>query len=262
MKLKVTKVHGNNNTFILLFNPNLINNFFNNKNAIKKICSISKNELVDGLLVLKYLNKNDISLDYYNNDGTWESFCANGLRCAALFIYKKFGFPILNIKCGDGIHITKKIGKNFSTSMLKPTYYGSKIIVDNLEGYFINAGAKHFVLSFKKNYQNKKTILNIAHKIRYNKSIFPQGTNVNFYQILNRKLIKIITYEKGIEKIVKSCASGSFACAFHLSKNKIINKNVTVLNDGGELKIKFSKNYEDNYIISTAVIEDECNLDI
>ena len=81
MKVKVTKVHGNNNTFILLFNPNLTDNTFNNKKVIKKLCKIKKNKSVDGLLVLKYLNKKNICLDYYNNDGTWETFCANGLRC-------------------------------------------------------------------------------------------------------------------------------------------------------------------------------------
>jgi len=262
MKVKVTKVHGNNNTFILLFNPNLTDNTFNNKKVIKKLCKIKKNKSVDGLLVLKYLNKKNICLDYYNNDGTWETFCANGLRCAALFIYNKFSISNLIIKCGDGIHQTKKIGGNIATSMLKPKYISKKISIDDIEGYFINSGANHFVLPMKKKYQNKNVMIDLAQKIRYNKDIFPNGINVNFYQICNRKMIKVITYEKGIEGIVDSCASGSFACAYHLSKSKLINKDITVLNPGGELKVKFSKNFNNNIITSTAVIKNEYILEI
>ena len=262
MKVKVTKVHGNNNTFILLFNPDFRNSTLKNKKIIQKLCKIKKNKLVDGLLVLKYLDKKNIYLDYYNNDGTWETFCANGLRCAALYIYNKFKISKLVITCGDGAHQTKKIGNNISTSMPKPKYKDNKISIHDIEGYFINSGANHYVLPLQKKYKNKNAMIELAQKIRYSKDIFPDGVNVNFYQIYNRKIIKVITYEKGIEKIVDSCASGSFACAYHLSKNKLINKNITALNLGGELKIKFSKNFNNNNITSTATIGSEYILEI
>lgn len=262
MKVKVTKVNANNNTFILLYNENLQKDLLLNKNIIKKLCKASDNKLVDGLLVLIYSNRNSATLDYYNNDGSWETLCVNGTRCAALYIYNLYNISNLDIKCGDGIHKTNKIKNNISVSMSKPKYVTNKININNISGYFINSGAKHFILPLNDTIQGEQQLSDLAKKIRYNKNIFPDGVNVNFYKIINRKKIEVITYEKGIEGIVESCASGSFACAYHLSKNQLINKNITVINKGGLLNIKFDKNFNKNYIISGAKIEGDYLLDI
>ena len=47
--------------------------------------------------------------------------------------------------------------------------------------------------------QDKKQILNLAKKIRYNTKTFPDGVNVNFYKVVNHDTIEVKTYEKGIE---------------------------------------------------------------
>ena len=40
-------------------------------------------------------------MDYYNNDGSWETLCANGVRCAALFMFEhKFIGANATIVCG------------------------------------------------------------------------------------------------------------------------------------------------------------------
>ena len=254
MKVKVTKVNGNKNTFVLLYNQKFENGLSLSADKIKKLCKINKNISVDGLLNLNYFSRKNITLEYYNNDGSWETLCVNGLRCAALYIYNLYQIDTLEIQCGDGIHKTIKIGNNISVSMPKPKYVSKKINIQNISGDYINSGAKHFVLPFI-NHFDKKQILNLAKKIRYDTKTFPDGVNVNFYKIINKDKIEVITYEKGIEGIVDSCASGSFACAYHLLKNQLINNNITVVNKGGLLNIIFDKNYKDNYIISDAEIE-------
>ena len=65
-----------------------------------------------------------------------------------------------------------------------------------------------------------------------------------------------MTYEKGIENIVESCASGSYACAYHVSK-QTLNRSFLVINNGGNLSIQFSYKYLKNYITAKAVIENE-----
>ena len=56
------------------------------KSNISKICETYQ---TDGLLLLSEHNKYDYKMDYYNNDGTWETMCANGARCAALYMLRK-----------------------------------------------------------------------------------------------------------------------------------------------------------------------------
>ena len=257
MKVKVTKVNGNKNTFVLLFNQKLKDDLIINKHTIKKLCKINNNLLVDGLLDLTYSEQNKVSLEYYNNDGTWETLCVNGIRCAALYIYKQLKVTNLEIQCGDGIHKTKIIKNNISVSMEEPKYVSKNINIQNISGFFINSGAKHFILPLTENYKDKRKLLELAKEIRYNKKIFPEGVNVNFYKIINKNQIEVITYEKGIEGFVDSCASGSFACAYHLAKIGKLNKKIIVINKGGLLNITFDKNYINNYIISGAEIEDD-----
>ena len=261
MKVKVTKVNGNNNTFVLLYKEALIKNPILNKNLINRICNFD-NKIVDGLLVLEYINTKKIKLDYFNNDGTWETLCVNGVRCAALYIYNKYKIKEINVECGDGIHNTLIKGKNISVSMLEPFYVTNQINIYGHKGFFINSGAKHFITPIDDLKIDKNILIKIAKKIKSNTKEFPDGVNVNFYKIINKETIEVITYEKGIEDIVESCASGSFACAYHLVKKGLINKNINVINSGGSLKIKFSTNFNNNYIIAGAFIGKEYFINI
>ena len=84
----------------------------------------------------------------------------------------------------------------------------------NFSGYYIYAGAKHFVIEYSDEWERNEILEIKAKKIRFN-SFFLNGVNVNFYKIINYNTIEVKTYEKGIEKMMLSCASGSFACAYH-----------------------------------------------
>ena len=55
----------------------------------------------------------------------------------------------------------------------------------------------------------------ILKKIRYNKLFLPDGVNVNIYRCKDHNAIQVKTYEKGIEAMMSSCSSGSYACAYH-----------------------------------------------
>ena len=91
---------------------------------------------------------------------------------------------------------------------------------------------------------------------------FKNGTNVNFYKIINRQTIQVKTYEKGVEKIMQSCGSGSYACAYDYSKKNNIKGKIKVLNDGGISQITFSKCYQNNLFRAIANIEYEGALEI
>ena len=254
MKVKVTKVNGNNNDFVLLLNKDIPKNLLLDTVIIKKLCSA--NTLVDGLLVLNYKNGNKASLDYYNNDGSWETLCVNGIRCAALFIYKKYNIDSLIVKCGDGIHKTTITDNMISVSMDEPKYVTSQIQIGSIKGQYINSGAKHFITEITSDWPEENQLVSIAKQVRFNTKYFPDGVNVNFFKIIDKDTLDIITYEKGIENIVESCASGSYACAYHISKKTLVEK-FKIINSGGNLNIEFNSNYKNNRIIARAIIDKE-----
>ena len=80
------------------------------------------------------------------------------------------------------------------------------------------------------------------------KPFFPKGVNVNFFTINNDKTINILTYEKGVENVMRSCASGSTAVVFHLSQINAISSPIITKSIGGNLTITFDKKWQEAWV--------------
>ena len=70
MKVKITKANANGNSFIIINQIDLQNNHSLSKNLILKLCNTYN---TDGLVIIKKKSSN-IKIDYFNNDGSWETF--------------------------------------------------------------------------------------------------------------------------------------------------------------------------------------------
>jgi diaminopimelate epimerase len=254
MKIKITKAHGAGNSFAIIY-TNSNHHIVTNPDFIKKVCSKKDGFNTDGMLLISNHKNYDYKLDYYNNDGTWETFCANGSRCAALFMYSnKFCSNSINFLAGDGDHlVTIKNNNHISLSLSSPFFKSQKIISNGYSGYFIDSGAKHFATQVDT--INKDICYKIGSKIRFDKQ-FPEGTNVNFVQILNTKSISVCTYEKGIEDIVLSCGSGSVAAAFYMDSIKKIISPVSIACEGGTLLLSFNSSWSKVHLTGPAMILD------
>ena len=82
-------------------NPNTFS-----KKKIQEICKKTDVDIVDGFIYVKY-NINNISIDYFNNDGSWETFCLNGLRCVALLMRTILKKTVIEIEMNNIIYKTK-----------------------------------------------------------------------------------------------------------------------------------------------------------
>ena len=101
--------------------------------------------------------------------------------------------------------------------------------------------------------------LEIAEKIRFD-NYFIDGINVNFFKVNNENL-DVITYEKGIEKIMSSCASGSYACAYHyIFSNKLKKKDIYINNPSGGLFVHIDVKNNIYNISGSAKIEYESEI--
>lgn len=116
-------------------------------------------------------------------------------------------------------------------------------LIDNFKCFYIYSGAKHIVIKSSDDtlFNSKELLEKKLKKIRYNKLFLPDGVNVNIYKIINNNTIQVKTYEKGVESMMKSCSSGSLACAFHHYHN-FKSKEMKIINDGGESEIIFKSN--------------------
>src|SRR5690625_4597489 len=78
-----------------------------------------------------------------------------------------------------------------------------------------------------------------AKQIRYNAVAFPDGTNVNMVEPINKNNIKIRTYERGVEEETFACGSGATTSSIVASLLGKVGSPVHVHTRGGILTIKF-----------------------
>ena len=260
MKLNIVKVNGTQNHFLITHSNEKA---IHSKETILKIIDLSNQDRVDGVLILSDSDQVDFKMDYYNNDGSWETMCANGARCAALYMYDKNLITKEKIlfEAGDGNHEAEIIGaNNVKLKMISPKYCSDQIDLFGVSGFHVDSGATHFAVEYK-NIDNA-TVKELGAKIRYDKEFEPRGINVNFYEIINSHEIYVKTYEKGIEDLMMSCGSGSVACVFHLSKNGLVESPVHVHVLGGKLQIDFEKDWQNTWISGHAEIEEDISIEI
>ncbi len=255
MKIPYYECNSNGNTFIILY-PFSVSKVLSPK-FIQEICKSYGSEKVDGLILIR--NKNKLfSIDYYNNDGSWETFCLNGTVCSSKILLEN-KINIKKIITGSGkcninflknnkikIELNNPYTMKFDKNNLK--WRNSHLVfesylIDHFECFYIYSGAKHIVIKSRDDilFNDNELLEKKLKKIRYNKLFLPDGVNVNIYKIINNNTIQVKTYEKGVESMMKSCSSGSLACAFHHYHN-LKSKAIKIINDGGESEIFFKNN--------------------
>ena len=242
MEIPFYKYHANGNNFVLILSENVDKRNIN-KRLISRLCNRHTGIGADGLFVISSSIKYDFFLDYYNADGTWETLCANGSRCAASFMYDEGGFGLKMVfETGSGVHFSEILADGRVTmTMIIPKYKSKQLIVGGVLGCFVDSGARHFVVE-SKNLEDDY-VLKMGRKIRYASEFQPKGINVNFYCLDQKGCVEIKTYEKGVEQVMLSCASGSAAVVFHLSKINAVCSPVTTCSSGGDLIYTFDNKW-------------------
>ena len=242
MLIEFAKYHANGNNFILIFSKNFPE-AFRTKQIIKKLCCKNTGISSDGLFIISKSKIYDFKLDYYNNDGTWETLCANGSRCAVAYMYSLNKIKSNTVfETGAGIYSAKVINKMLISMKMNTPQYIKSYTINNLKGWFVDSGAKHLVIHSKN--LNHDFCYKNGQLLRYAKEFSPHGININFFNISKNNIIEITTYEKGIENIVQSCASGSTAVVFHLFKKLYIKSPVITKSPGGLLRFEFDRQWK------------------
>lgn len=234
MKINFFKYQATGNDFIII--NNIEKSFFLNEKIIKNMCNRNLGIGADGLILIEKNKKYDFYMKYYNSDGKEGSMCGNGGRCSVHFA-KKIG--IINntntlFKSIDGYHYAS-IKKNIVSLNMKNV----ELVKVYPEHIYINTGSPHHIIF--KDKINNINVYKEGKKIRFNKKYIKTGVNVNFVKI-NKNILNVRTYERGVENETFSCGTGvtaSAIAAYHIKKilyNKIIVKTL-----GGTLQVKFEK---------------------
>ena len=92
MTIKITKMQGCGNDFVVL-EYNEFQKFNSDMSEVaKKLCDRNFGIGADGLIIPNLSAEGaDIGWFFYNSDGTPAQMCGNGMRCFARYVYEKGG---------------------------------------------------------------------------------------------------------------------------------------------------------------------------
>ena len=268
MKLLFSKMEGLGNDFIIIEDIN--DSIETSYNILaKKMCDRHLGIGGDGLIIIKKSETADIKFVIFNQNGSQAEMCGNGIRCFAKYLYDKkiisktkFSVQTLAGKIIPQIYLTSK-GEvaNIKVNMGKPILHPNKIIFntdkktaisETIKTYVgditltaVSMGNPHAVI-FCDNYNN-----NIVKKIGpviEKHPLFPNGTNVEFVNIISKDRLNVRVWERGVGETL-ACGTGACASLVASYLNNKTNAKATVSLPGGDLLIEW--NQKDNYIYKT-----------
>jgi diaminopimelate epimerase len=280
MKIQFTKMHGLGNDFVVIDNRET--NLKRLPALSRKLCDRRLGIGADQLLLLEHTRTADFKMRIFNADGSEVEMCGNGIRCLGKYIWdnvlgslqdsfsRRYQSTItrLAIETLSGILYIQKSGSQFKVDMGEPVLEPSAIPVNTS---LVKKQLKHNVVQsypFKirdKTFKITCVSMGNPHAVIVVKNVttapvesygpliekhnlFPNRTNVEFIQIVDRNNINMRVWERGAGETM-SCGTGASASAVAAILLGHTDRKVNVHLPGGKLIIQWSA--KDNHVYMT-----------
>lgn len=227
----------------------------------------------DGIVLIGPSDTGDFSMRMFNADGSEAQMCGNASRCVGKYLYDK-GMThkkeiVLSTKSGIKhlqLHIdpetdtvkTVRVNMGSATTACDqiPVVSTLSEVIDqplSIDGNpyritCVSMGNPHAVI-FTTGIDGMK-IEEIGPKIE-NHPMFPERTNVEFIEIIDRNTLKMRVWERGSGETL-ACGTGACAATVAGVINNRCNNNVTVRLKGGDLQIEWDQSNNQVYLTGDA----------
>ncbi|AYD40616.1 diaminopimelate epimerase [Clostridium fermenticellae] len=255
--MKFVKMNGNGNDFVIIDDRKC--EFKGKESQIAKIlCDRHFGIGGDGILIVRNSEIAQIQMVIINSDGSYASMCGNGIRCFAKYVWDNHivdSNPI-KIETGDGVkdaflHMENSKVEKVTINMGKPSF-DCKSIPANCEDEIVNKKIK----LHGREYNITTMLMGVPHTIIFGNlddfdinegkyiekyELFPEGTNVNFCEIVDKNKIKVKTWERGAGATL-ACGTGNCSSVIAANKLGFTGDKVEVHIPGGKLLVQIKEN--------------------
>ena len=144
---------------------------------------------VDGVIFVESINNQTVKMHYFNSDGTTAELCVNGVRCTAKYAYDNnlVSESMISVQAPVGNLIAKIEDSVVKVSAPIPTYVDEPIYIDELRGIKAEIGNPHLLVEVDE--VDSFDLQSFSNKVAMSNT-FPDGVNVEIYQIINDNFIK------------------------------------------------------------------------
>ena len=264
--IKFTKMQGLGNDYVYM---DAIHQKIENESSLAQFVSNRHFGIgSDGLILICKSDIADFKMRMFNSDGSEAEMCGNGIRCVGKFVYDKgltdkttvtietlAGIKTLELNTKDGKVETVKV--DMGEPILNPKeipVISDEEPVKNLmleaEGRkfkftCVSMGNPHAITEVE---DTEKFDVEKYGKVLEVDKAFPNKTNVEFIQIVDKNHVKMRVWERGAGETL-ACGTGACATAVACYLNGKTDRNVEVELLGGKLYIEW--NEENNHIYMT-----------
>ncbi len=259
---RFSKYHGAGNDFMLADNRD--GSLSLSPEAVRRLCDRHIGFGADGVMLLESSGAADFKMVFYNPDGSGGMMCGNGGRCIVSFAADqgmiKEGEPVA-FEAPDGIHHAEIIPPSPAAKPVEVTSAGvtlqslrrvqrpkpepqtrrpsqcertvrlemrdvSGVLTYSDATCFLNTGTRHLV-KFVRGGLDEYPVSSEGAALRNDPRFAPAGTNVNFVepeQGCRGNVLRIRTFEKGVEGETLACGTGIVASAIAAYSKGIIRR--------------------------------------
>ena len=263
---KFTKMHGLGNDYVYM---DAIHQTIENESSLAQFVSNRHFGVgSDGLILICKSDIADFKMRIFNSDGSEAEMCGNGIRCVGKFVYDKgltdkttvtietlAGIKTLLLNVVDGKVETVRV--DMGEPILAPEKIPVMAIEEPVQNLKVKASDKEFTFTCVSmgNPHAITVVEDVSNfdvskygKIIETASVFPNKTNVEFIEILDKEHIKMRVWERGAGETL-ACGTGACATAVSCYLNQLTGRHTYVELLGGSLEIEW--NEEDNHIYMT-----------
>ncbi len=243
--MKFTKMQGLGNDYVYM---DAIHQEIENQSSLAQ--SVSDRHFgvgSDGLILICKSHVADFKMRMFNSDGSEAEMCGNGIRCVGKFVYDKglTDKTMVMIETLAGVktlklNVTNNKVETVRVDMGEPIFSPEKIPVMAIEEPVQNLKVK----AMDKQFNFTCVSMGNPHAItvvedmetfdveRYGKilevdSVFPNKTNVEFVEILDKEHIKMRVWERGSGETL-ACGTGACATLVACSLNGLTKRHAYV----------------------------------
>jgi diaminopimelate epimerase len=198
----------------------------------------------DQLAVIRDGNGVAAEVDFWNSDGSEADACGNATRCVARLLMEETGLAVLDLRTGRGVLRAEDAGggltrvnmgapqQTWETVPLARALDLDALPIDGNPGA-VGMGNPHCVFVVPD--AETVDVPGIGARIEHH-PLFPERTNVEFVQVIDRETIRMRVWERG-GMVTLACGSGACAAAVVTARRGLTGRRVTVRLDGGDLLI-------------------------
>ena len=270
MEFEFAKMEGLGNDFIIIDDRDgKIEQHGNYPALAERLCSRHFGIGADGIILILESMDHDIKFRIYNSDGSQAQMCGNGMRCFAKYLYenKIFVQKKIRVDTKAGTVIPEVIADDKDQVQSVRVDMGEPILlcrdipfesanekaieecltVGDTEYHIttVSMGNPHAVIFVDD--VEKVDIKRIGPSIETHER-FPEKTNVEFIEVVNKNELKMKVWERGAG-ITLACGTGACASLIAANLTGRASDNAVIHLDGGDLDIYWDK--KTNHVFKT-----------